>query len=153
MLLLGSTTLIPKALYTAFQMHPKYVTFWKRKVYVGYTKGLPKGKPYRTQLKSNHKYCEEGEKYRFPFAQGRLPPELQQFLITCAIDKLYVVSYEENTEWSCTECERFQLCDLIAPITSQEQYELVAAKAKSKFIRAAFTDCCPCWCEFPGITK
>ena len=131
-------------------MHPKYLTLRKQKVYVGYSKGLPKWHPFCSQLKRNHQYCDLKEKYSFQFEKGRLAPEVQSFLLDCGIDKLCVFSFED-TDWSATECERVQLCYIIAPITSEEQYQLISSKAKFK--DHSFGDCCPCWCEFPGISK
>ena len=133
-------------------MVPKYVTLQNIPVYVGYTKGLLAYEPYRSQLKNDHQYLDSDKKFRFEFPGGRLAPDIQELLIKLNLTKLYIFTNKE-TEWSVTECERVQKCELIAAIANQEQYQLVYDTCKAKFINAIFTDCAPCWCVFPGVEK
>ena len=133
-------------------MNPKYVTLQNIDVYIGYSKGLAPYEPYRCQLKKDHQLLDSDNKFRFEYPGGRIAAHIQDLLVKLNLTKLYVFTNKES-EWSVTQCERFQKCEIIAAIANQQQYELVSETCKSKFIKAIFTNCAPCWCVFPGVDK
>ena len=131
-------------------MHPKYITIHKQKLRVGYTQGLPEYEPFRAQLHKDHEYLEQ--KFRFEFEKGSMLPEVEELLITLKLDKIYVFS-DTKAEWSAALCERVQVCDIIGPVSDNAHFEFLEKYCHLRRVRATFTDCAPCWCEFPGITK
>ena len=107
-------------------MHPKYVTLQNMTVCLGYTKGMCHTEYYRCQLKRNHDEFGFDNKYRYELVGGRLHPQVQERLLKMNLDKLYVLS-DYPAEWSAT---RIQKCDMIAPIYSEQHFELVASTCK-----------------------